>query len=186
MNLCSRTATIGLLFVDDLLIFSKGDSSSAMLIKQQLDLFSESFGLLANLDKSEIFFARVNEQVKNDIVEIVQMPLGVLPFRYFRVPLSHKKLTISQCVPFIDKISCRVRHWTGKFLSFAGKDILIQSVLTDMKGFWAKLFLLPKRILKKIQSICRNFLWSGTEDGSKKQLQLRMKYAKNVLLEEQV
>lgn len=96
------------------------------------------------------------------------MLVGALPFKYLGVPLLHKKLTISYCFPFVENISKRVLHWSCKLLPYASRVILIKSVLASMKGYWFQLFLLQKKIIKRIENICRNFLWQGNEKDVKK------------------
>lgn len=39
----------------------------------------------------------------------------------------------------------------------------IKCVILGMKGFWSQLFLLPKKVMRKRESMCRNFLCSGVE-----------------------
>ena len=95
---------------------------------------------------------------------------GELPFRYLGVPLSSKKLSISQCQPLIDKIMGRINTWTNKFLSYAVRLQLVNSVLLAMQGFWSQIFLMPKKVLKKIESMCRMFLWNGEKQGKGKAL----------------
>ena len=57
--------------------------------------------------------------------------------------------------------------WATKNLSFAGRTKLINTVIFGMFNYRASIFLLPKTELEKITSICRNYLWCGTEDHTK-------------------
>lgn len=47
--------------------------------------------------------------------------MGSLPFRYFGVPLSAKRLLMAQYQPLLDKMLAKVNYWTAKFLSYAEK-----------------------------------------------------------------
>lgn len=38
-------------------------------------------------------------------------------------------------------------------------------MVASMKSFWAQLYIFPKKIFKKIESICRSFLWKGNGGG---------------------
>lgn len=53
-----------------------------------------------------------------------------------------------------------------KTLSFAGRNQLIAAVISGSVNFWISTFMLPKGCIKKIESLCSRFLWSGTIDGS--------------------
>lgn len=63
------------------------------------------------MDKSEVYLARVDPQCAQILAEIISIPIGMLPFRYLVVPLSHKKLSISQSITLVDIISGRIRHY---------------------------------------------------------------------------
>lgn len=92
---CKWVGIISLLFADDLLIFCKGDKASVGLIKEQLEIFSATSGLRANMEKSEVYLSGVEEEERNTICQILGMSQGSLPIRYLGVPFSHKKLTLS-------------------------------------------------------------------------------------------
>ncbi|XP_062103957.1 uncharacterized protein LOC133815089 [Humulus lupulus] len=42
---------------------------------------------------------------------------------------------------------------------------LINAVLMSIHSYWAQIMILPKRILKEIDAICRAFLWRGMSDN---------------------
>ena len=58
----------------------------------------------------------------------------------------------------------RIRLWSSRHLSYAGRVILINSVLMSIHSYWAQIMLLPKQVLQKINSICRDFLWKGVAE----------------------
>lgn len=72
------------------------------------------------------------------------MGLGSFPFRYLGVLLSPKKLAYADCRTLIDKILARIKSWTAKHLSYAGRLVLVKAVLTSMQNFWCQFFILPK------------------------------------------
>ena len=83
--------------------------------------------------------------------------LGKLPVRYLRVPLVTRRLTERDCEPFVEKITTRIKLWMSKFLSYAGRLQLIQSVIARIQNYWCKHFVLPKGIIKKVNKICSSF-----------------------------
>ena len=84
-----------------------------------------------------------------------------LPFKYLGVPLSTKKMTVMQWYPLIEKIMARITSWTARKLSYAGRAQLVQTVLFGVQAYWAQLFLIPAKVIKVIDSMCRSYLWSG-------------------------
>ncbi|WMV50192.1 hypothetical protein MTR67_043577 [Solanum verrucosum] len=110
--------------------------------------FSLASGLVANADKSSVYFGGVPTSIQNDILHDIRFSQGYLPFRYLGVPLSTKRVSILQYQPLIDKIMSRIQSWTSRFLSYAGRTQLIKSVLFSIQVFWSQVFVLPKKVFK--------------------------------------
>lgn len=102
-----------------------------------------------------------------NILQELGFSQGSMPFRYLGVPLSTKRVTILQCQPLIDKIMGRIQSWTARFLSYAGRVQLIKSVLHSVEVFLSQVFILPKKVIRCTEGLCRNFLWTGGVDISK-------------------
>lgn len=47
---------------------------------------------------------------------------------------------------FLDKMMSKIKSWSTKKLSYAGRVQLIKSVLFSVKMYWSGLFILPKRL----------------------------------------
>ena len=52
-----------------------------------------------------------------------------------------------------------------KALSFAGRLQLIKSILGSIHVYWSSHFLLPKRIINRVEQLIRDFLWKGHHQG---------------------
>lgn len=50
------------------------------------------------------------------------------------------------------------------FNLFAGRSLLIKTVIMGTVNFWISTFQLPKSCVKKIESLCSTFLWSSSLD----------------------
>lgn len=109
-----------LCFADDLLIFSAASLNLVKVINDVLSEFEGLLGLKANHSKSSIFLAGAVQEVKQDILELLQMSEGVL-VRYLGVPLITKRLTSMDCASLVAKITTRIDSWLVKKLSFAGR-----------------------------------------------------------------
>ncbi|XP_019256292.1 PREDICTED: uncharacterized protein LOC109234680 [Nicotiana attenuata] len=132
--------------------------------------FSDASGLQANADKSSIYIAGVHKELKDSLKSLTGYTEGSIPFKYLGVPLSAKKLNNQQCLPLMEKITERVNCWSAKMLSYSGRVQLIKSVIFGMQTYWAQIFILPKKIMKLIETICRTYLWTGTSATSRKAL----------------
>ncbi|XP_028067833.1 uncharacterized protein LOC114270499 [Camellia sinensis] len=160
---CEKTKIVNLCFADDLMIFSKGDPGTVSLIMQGLDEFRNLSGLTPNSSKSNIFFSGCSSELKENILRIANFTEGSLPVKYLGVPLITTKLKASDCHTLVERITKRIKSWTNKLLSYAGRAQLIQSILFSMQVYWSSLFILPKKIIGDIESLLRSFLWSGVE-----------------------
>ncbi|XP_059306207.1 uncharacterized protein LOC132057598 [Lycium ferocissimum] len=141
---CKKLGVMHICFADDLLILCKADVYSIKLLQEAFHRFSLASGLQANTDKSSIYMFGVNDSLKLEILNTLGFCEGHLPFKYLGVPLSSKKLTIAECLPLVEKITDRIKCWSAKLLSYAGRLQLIKSVVFGIQNYWAQIFLLPK------------------------------------------
>jgi hypothetical protein len=123
---CEKLEIINLIFADDLLIFTRGDAKSVDLVMAKLQDFSLSTGLVVNPSKCKIYYGGVEENVKVCIRQSTSFDGGSLPFCYLGVPLTSKKLSIHHYMPLADRIVDRIRNWSAKLLSYAGRLQLIR------------------------------------------------------------
>lgn len=93
------------------------------------------------------------------------MACGNLPLRYLGVPLNSRKLSLASSEPLLHQIKARFSSWSTKTLSFAGRLLLIKTVISGITNFWCSSFVLPKACVGKINSMCSTFLWRGNLDA---------------------
>ncbi|XP_074320955.1 uncharacterized protein LOC141657573 [Silene latifolia] len=91
--LCRPMRLNHLLFADDLLLFSKGDTASIMWLLRAFSTFSNASGLCLNREKSDIYFNEVSGGVMDEIMQVSGFRKGTLAFKYLGVPISSKKLS---------------------------------------------------------------------------------------------
>jgi hypothetical protein len=155
---CKQLQITHLSFADDLLLFSSADLPSIQLIKSVLEEFKDISGLALNPNKSEVFFAAVPGEIKEQILSCLQFKEGNLPVRYLGMPLISGKLTYKNCQPLIDKIVGRIHTWSAKHLSFAGRLQLIQAIPYSIQMYWSSIFILPKKVIKVIEYHFNHYL----------------------------
>ncbi|KAH0704370.1 hypothetical protein KY285_018648 [Solanum tuberosum] len=85
-----------LIFADDLMIFCKGENNSVTRVKEALEHFSATTGLVANIDKSNIFLAWYGGSGKRAVDQIDRIHTG-------------------------DKITERIKTTYARQLSYAGR-----------------------------------------------------------------
>ena len=77
-------------------------------------------------------------------------------------------MTVSDFLTLVEKIRKRIGSWTNRFLSYAGRLQLIQSVITSLTNFWMAAFRLLSACIKEVENLCSAFLWSGLELNGRK------------------
>ncbi|GJY44922.1 RNA-directed DNA polymerase, eukaryota, reverse transcriptase zinc-binding domain protein [Tanacetum coccineum] len=153
-------------FTDDLLMFCHDDKSSVKVLKEFIDEFGKVAALIPNYNKSTIIFGSLDDDEKKDMLEVMPFKVENLLIRYLGVPLTSKRLRAKECKSLIDKVESKVSSWKNKCLSYAGRLMLVASVLETIHVYWAFVFLLPIGIIEDINKLLKNFLWQQT-DGTK-------------------
>jgi hypothetical protein len=72
--------------------------------------------------------------------------------------LHTRKLRRIDIQPLIDKIGTRLPGWKGKFLSSAGRETLVKSVLSSQPIYHLTVFPTQKWLIKQIDRLRRSFL----------------------------
>ncbi|KAG7587002.1 Reverse transcriptase domain [Arabidopsis thaliana x Arabidopsis arenosa] len=153
-----------LMFADDVMIFFDGSSSSLESISDTMGLFASWSGLKMNCEKTQLFVAGL-DQNEASLFTNSGFASGSLPIRYLGLPLMSRKLRVSEFSPLIEKLINKFRSWAVSSLSYAGRLQLLNSVIYGLVNFWSSVFSLPKACIKKMESLCARFLWSGSIDS---------------------
>ena len=160
---CQELQVINLCFADDLFIFLRANRESATVIMNALDEFANASGLVSSLPKSTVYFSNVRPSVKMDILSIIPFKEGSLPVKYLGVPLVSSRLLVRDCKPLVEQIHKRLDDWRNKYLSFAGRVQLINSVISAIHVYWSSVFILPTNVIMEIEQLMRGFLWCQGE-----------------------
>lgn len=154
-----------LIFADDVMLFSYGDTDSVSAIMRALELFSGISGLHMNPAKCLTFFGNVPNEVQDFTIAVSKFNRGVLPVMYLGLPLISGKLSTRDCQPLVSKLVGKFESWSCNFMNQAGRAQLIKSVIYGIHGHWSSYLFLPVSIIKRIQSYIARFLWKGRYSG---------------------
>ena len=137
---CGKSNLTYLCFVDDIIIFSKVDIQSMRIVLYTLSKFARIFGLQCNSAKSAIFMCVTISTTKEHLATLTGFKVGSLPIRYLGVPLVSSHLSTSDCYRLVEIISYHIRHWTSRFLSYARRLQLVNSILFVVQSYWFSIF----------------------------------------------
>lgn len=156
-----------LLYADDALLFFKPDPNQARAIKIALIVFQHVSGLSINLDKSELLTTNVAEQQGLGLELILSCKLQSFPITYLGIPLSDKRLPRTAYILLIEKLNKKLGGWAEKFLSIAGRLVLLNSILSALPMHYMSVMRLPEWVIEEIDRIRRRFLWKGAKEQAK-------------------
>ncbi|VFQ72081.1 unnamed protein product [Cuscuta campestris] len=128
------------------------------------DPIQDVTGLEVNYSKSQMVLGGITDQEADGILREAKMERGTLPFRYLGGPITPSRISKRECEGLINKLTVKITSWATKHLSYAGRCKLINTVLMGVISFWCKLFVIPNKVMHKIQAICRNFLWGSSAE----------------------
>jgi hypothetical protein len=157
---CEEMKLTHLCFADDLFMFCGGDKESVGWLKEKLHQFHRISGLQVNDQKSCVYISAGLAEKREELIGASEFQAGTLPVRYLGIPLVSSRLRKEHCSDLVDKITTKIQGWAVKFFSYAGRLMLIRSVLRSIHVYWCSVLLLPKAIIKVIDAKCRNYLWS--------------------------
>ncbi|XP_020253837.1 uncharacterized protein LOC109830891 [Asparagus officinalis] len=146
----------------------KGELYSVQKIYDCVKDFGEKSGLEANPSKCAIYYGGVEESIKGVIRNSLNFPEGSLPIKYLGLPLISKRMSYIDCSPLFIKILGQFQAWVKlKKLSYAGRLQIIKSVILGIQIFWTSCYILPVKVLRRIDELCRNILWGNSDQKFK-------------------
>lgn len=85
------------------------------------------------------------------------------PLKYLGLPLGANPSRRQTWKPIIDKVKKKLAGWKRRLLSFAGRMVLIKSVLSSLLIYYMLLFKIPECVAKEIDRLQVVFLWGDIE-----------------------
>lgn len=141
-----------LFFADDSLLFFKANSVEAETIKRVLTLYEHNSGQTVNYNKSSITFSSNTSRASRDAV-ISLLTVGEADDfgKYLGLPsvVGRNKKQVFNYV--LDKIGHRVGSWSKRFVSKAGREILLKTVAQALPTYTMSIFLLPLSFCEDIE-----------------------------------
>lgn len=119
------------IFVDDLLVFCHGDSSTATNLDKLFVNLGYFTSLHINKDKSRLFCSK-GCQSPRLLSQKLKVPLGRFPIKYLGLPLSVVYPKARDFAPLVNKCRRAMEGWATKLLSMAGRAELIRTVIHNI------------------------------------------------------
>lgn len=155
-----------LFFADDLMLFCRANRSEVLKLKQCLNTFEKWTGQLINHQKSYLHFsANMTQEAKGSLAAPLRLQQEQIGGKYLGLPLCIPRSRRHACKQRQAKVEGRVAGWKAKALSQAGRTVLlIQTVASALPSYYMAVFLLPKEVLRSIDTTLKNFWWGFTDN----------------------
>ncbi|XP_019163573.1 PREDICTED: uncharacterized protein LOC109159918 [Ipomoea nil] len=149
-----------LCFADDLLLFFRANYREVGVINDVLNTFGAATGQIVNYDKSVMSFGSNVNWVDKDILcaELGVRQTGLGSF-YLGLPglVGRNKRDVLGWIK--DKIKTRIGQWGNRFMSRAGREILLKNVLQSIPNYAMQVLLLPKGLCEEIERLMNSYWW---------------------------
>ena len=148
------------------MIFTNGSRQDIDKVSEGLALVQAAAGMVVNIEKSTISCSNLSEQETHKIAHrlpfrIMDLDAGIKYLGFFLKPNSYLKVYWHWLLTKLEK---RLKSWSHKWLSRAGRLVLVKSVLEAIPVYWMSLAWLPKGILEQVRRLCFSFVWRGKHD----------------------
>ncbi|KAM6549548.1 hypothetical protein CsatB_021224 [Cannabis sativa] len=157
-----------MLFADDSYLYCKATTVEATRIQEVLSKFEAASGQKVNLSKSSIFFSsNTDSATQHNISNQLGMNIADEKSLYLGLPstMSRNK---SAVLGFLkERVRKRIQGWESKFLSRAGKEVLIKTVAQSLPSYAMSVFLLPLEITRDMEKVMTKFWWQSSNKNGK-------------------
>ena len=151
-------------YADDTLFFGDATQHNVRTLKCILRCFEKVSGLKINYSKSHLGCLGKTGSWCRAAAQFLNCSHMDFPFSYLGIPLGVSSKSWSVWQPIIRKFEDKLAKWKQRSLSMGGRITLINSVLAALPIYLLSFFKIPKKVVHKIVSIQRKFLWGGQQD----------------------
>jgi hypothetical protein len=136
-------------YVDDTLITMPIDARQLVTLKGLLKSFTDSTGLRVNFSKSFLVPINMDDEKATHLANTIGFSIGSTPFTYLCLPLGTTRPSVDEFSPFLNKIEKRMMD-INKLLSYPGRLLLVNSVLSALPTFYMLALKTPIKILDQV------------------------------------
>ena len=157
-------------FADDTLLLGGAGVQSAKNFKKELDIYLQISGSKINPQKSKIYCwnSPVEEIGRTSRVLEMESYQNWDSFTYLGVPIFKSAIKTKNWNPIVEKLKAKIQKWGARWLTLAGKLVLLKSVLSNIPIYQSSILLAPSSVISKIETLFKNFLWEGGKGNLKK------------------
>lgn len=149
------------------MIYCRGtDDAELSRVVDLLHRYILASGQRINYEKSSMYFGK---NIPGSIREEIKRQLGIEKSGgegfYLGLPESFRGSKVSILSYLKENLNKRIHGWQMKFLSPAGKEVLLKTVAMALPTYTMSCFLLRKTVCKQIMSALADFWWRNNQES---------------------
>lgn len=145
------------IFVGDLLFFTKANKKSFETLKSIHETFSSYSSLNINQPKSDIYLSR-SAQGRQDLLSIMKFSSKELLITHLGIPLVGHELREKDYKPLVNQLQTYLNNRAGRSLSSDGRIQLANWVLYGKLIYWFHGLNILVGVIKKMRSVIYRFI----------------------------
>ncbi|XP_062005714.1 uncharacterized protein LOC133722872 [Rosa rugosa] len=150
------------------MLYAQATPEACFQIKDVIQTYGRASGQVVNFHKSSVVFSKNVADCEQDrVANLLGVEVVESHERYLGLPtyIGHKKIATFLYIK--ERLAEKLKHWQGKMLSGAGKDILIRVVAQALPNYAMSVFQLTKNFCEDLEQMCARFWWGSTDDKRK-------------------
>jgi exonuclease III len=130
IQICPNAPKINhMFFADDSIIFMKVNEASALKLQSILRLYEGASGQMINKEKSAVMFSKgTSNAAKRRFLSVLEISAEAYNERYLGLPIYLGRSKSKAFGFLLEKVWKKIQGWKERFLSKAGKEILVKAV----------------------------------------------------------
>ncbi|KAJ0567858.1 putative RNA-directed DNA polymerase [Helianthus annuus] len=154
-------------YADDAIFLGEWEETNLKNLKRILRIFYLISGLKVNSRKSHLYGVGSSVEEVRSMASHFNCKEGKFPFVYLGLKVGANMNRLAHWKEVIDLFNKKLTNWKAKTLSFAGRVILVKSVMGSLPNYYFSLYKCPSGVLKVLEGIRRKFLWGGSSPNNK-------------------
>lgn len=123
-------------------------------------------GQRCNFEKSPIYFSwNITLDKQLEFANLLHVKMVDISEKYLGGPLFKGRSSMKDFNFIVEKLNSKLSSWKRNMLSFAGRKVLIKSVIVAIPTYFMSTNLLPTGILLNIERKMRDFFWGFHTPG---------------------
>jgi len=151
-----------LFFADDSLLFCRANAVEWANLNQVLQHYEHASGQQLNTAKTTIFLSRnTSPEFRDYLNNLEGVTISARFDKYLGLPAMVGRSKKQSFASICGRVTAKLEGWKEKFLSQAGKEILLKAVIQALPTYCMSVFRLPLTLCKSLNALMNKFWWGN-------------------------